>query len=204
MQFNRQTSIFLVLGILAVFFIGGGLLVRTNAPVQPSEKPIPVDTPDISSGEASAFVMNDFHRSETKDGHTMWEIHGSRGQYMPSQNLAKIDNADLVLSRKADEHVHLTAKRAILHLTGTQLTKAELFDDIVVVYNEKTTLKTDQATYDKTNNSISAPGVVNIESETMTITGTELVADLETHEFRLLSKVKTELKPRKPGIKEKK
>src|SRR5262245_4487693 len=90
---TRSRRIIIGLGVLAAFFISSITLIRRNngprAPVVAREAtPIPTVPPQENGGEG--FSLNEFHRSETRDGRIIWEVHGKSGQYLPAENIAKV------------------------------------------------------------------------------------------------------------------
>ena len=91
--------------------------------------PEPNQTPVAGVG----FTLNEFHRSLVKDGKTVWEIRGAHGNYDPSQAQARIDKPDLNVMRDNGDTIHLTADKADLTLSGTQLSAAELIYNVVAV-----------------------------------------------------------------------
>jgi len=157
-----------------------------------AEVPALNGTPNLSAG----FVLNEFHRSLVKDGKTVWEVFGKRGRYNPLGNVAEVEEPRLTVTQKANDKATLIAARAILSLTGTDLAKAELFDDVVVTYKDDTTLKAQYATYDKTTNTVTIPDIVEIDSSMASISGKMLDGDLENQIFTIKRSVTTIIKPR--------
>lgn len=215
---TRKQSLYLGLGLLAAFFIMSGTVIyfRTGSRIPSASNTLskeaieglhteatpasllPEQTqPNVSTTpQAAGFILNEFHRSLVRDGRTVWEVYGTRGNYSPGEKTAEIENPHLTISRKDDEHITITSGRAVLFLEGNQLTKADLFDDVVLNYNDKTTIRTSKATYDQTANSVHVPVHVEIDNDTLTITGNELDGNLETHEFFLTNGVTSLIKPR--------
>lgn len=210
---TRRQSIVIAIVMLVCFFAGGIYLVKrqsakyqlaaTTTDLPPPgivEKPTPgfpgvVTTPG-QNGESSGFLLNEFHRSQIKDGRTVWEVKGSRGQYFPAENKAVVTDARLILSRTEQEHVTVAAGEATLYLQGTELVRADIVRDVVLNYRDEILLTTDHALFDQTTNTVVAPGVVNINHRVVEIAGEDMVANLTTQEFNLRQKVVTIVKPR--------
>lgn len=211
---TRRQSIFIALVMLGGFFLGGIYLVKrqsgkytiaTTPDPLPSEKIVrsqptaasivpPLGT--SGAGEASGFLLNEFHRSQIKDGRTIWEVRGSKGQYFPAENKAIVSDARLILSRTPEEHVTVEAGEATLYLRGTELLRADIVHDVVLNYKDDVLVKTDHAIFDQTKNTVTAPGLVQISQEIIDVAGESLIADLSTQEFNLQRNVVTTVKPR--------
>lgn len=211
LNLTRKQSMRLGLGLLATFFIASGVTIyRRNSSRVPTtsssltkeaiEGPITTtpgasDTPAAGSGVG--FVLNDFHRSLVRDGKTVWEIHGARGQYDPLNSKAQIEKPDLNVVRDNGDTVHLTAERANLLLSGTQLSSAELYDNVVVVYKGNTTLKTSKAFYDEQLGKVTIPVPLELDSPMFSLKGNRLEALLDPQEIVVSNGVQSTIKPRK-------
>lgn len=212
---TRKQSMWLGLGLLASFFIASGITIyfrnQARVPSQSaalykeqiegtptaiadvSHTPAPSETPGHSVG----FVLNDFHRSLVRDGKVVWEVHGRRGQYDPLSSRATIEKPDLNLVRKNGDTVKLTADKAELTLEGTQLSLAELHDNVVVVYKENTIVRTSQALYNEKEGRVDIPVPVELDSPMFALKGNKLQALLEPQEITITDGVTSVIKPRK-------
>ena len=204
---TRKQSMRLGLGLLAAFFIGSGAIIYSkNASHIPasSETPAQVTTENISTPSPKepqpigiGFVLNDFHRSLERDGKVVWDIVGKRGQYNALANSARIEQARLIVVQADGELVTLTAKHAELLLSGTELTRAELSDDVVVIYKDNTTLTTSRAIYEQKTGRVEIPVPLVLENPMFTLTGKQAVALVESQDVTISNGVKTMIKPRK-------
>ena len=86
----------------------------------------------------------------------------------------------------------------MLHLSGAGLAKAELVGKVHVVENDELVIDTEQAVYDKTSNSVTAPGAVKLTSPSFDISGIGLEAQVDTQYVRLLSNVESVIRPNTP------
>ena len=204
---TRKQSMRLGLGLLAAFFIGSGAIIYSkNASDIPAsiETPAQVTTENISTPSPKeqqpvgiGFVLNDFHRSLERDGKVVWDIVGKRGQYNALANSARIEEARLIVVQADGELVTLTAKHADLILSGTELTRAELSDDVVVIYKDNTTLTTSRAIYEEKTGRVEIPVPLVLENPMFTLTGKQAVALVESQDVTISNGVKTMIKPRK-------
>lgn len=203
---TRKQSITLGIGLLGLFFLVSVSLVVWN-----SSKRVPTSTTTLTresigstlpesigtplSGVGSAFVLNQFKRNLVKDGKVVWEIVGQKGEFSPGSNVAEIQSPELTLATKNGDPAIVTAGKAVLTMNGSELGKADLFDNVILRYKNETTLRTSQASYDKTTDTVSVPVYVEIENGTGFTSGNSLVGNVVTKEFTLEGGVKTVIKP---------
>jgi len=215
LNLTRKQSMRLGLGLLAAFFLASGVTIyrRNNSRVPSVDgstlskeaiegtsalTPQPVN-PALTTGTPAAgvgFVLNDFHRSLVRDGKTVWEIHGSRGQYDPLNSKAIIEKPDLNVTRENGDTVHLTADRANLLLSGTQLSTAELYDNVVVVYKGNTTLTTSKALYDEQLGKVTIPVPLELDSPMFALKGNRAEALLDPQQIVVSNGVHSTIKAR--------
>ena len=202
------------LGLLGSFFLASGVIIheRTKSripehegslskeAIEGAQTPLPQNsTASASTQEATgntAFVWNEFHRSLVQDGKMVWEIFGKRGEYDPVAGVAKIAEPDLTVIRENGEKVRITADRAELRIRGSELTTADLFDNVVVRYKTDTTAKTSRATYDRNAGRVDIPVPVELENPMFSVQGNTMVALIEPQEVTISEGVRTIIKPR--------
>jgi LPS export ABC transporter protein LptC len=221
LSLTRKQSIWLGLGLLGLFFVASAATIyRRNQVRVPSSSSLltkeRVEGAPSNGGKAPAeainptgnqtpapanglgFVLNDFHRSLVRDGKTVWEIRGTRGQYNALQNSATIAKPDLTVNRENGDRVTLTAERAELGLSGTQLNTAELFDNVVAIYKGDTTIKTTYAKYKESEGRVEVPVPVELDSPMFALKGNKLVALLDAQQVYITGGVTSVIKPRAP------
>ena len=196
---SRRQSILLASGLIAAFFLALWLLSRQNSPPSLPQRSVEVTTPtpapQTTAGANAQFLLNDFHRSETKNGQKIWEVKASRGQYFPDKQMAEVFEADVWVFRDKGEQVFLKAPEATLGFEASALTKAFFPKSVHVVYNDKVTLDTSAATYDKSSNSVFSDTTVTIVSDMMDLTGARFTADLTQNKVVFSGGVTTVIKP---------
>lgn len=215
MRLNRKQSLAVALGSIVLFFVVGGLFLNSDRKLIVSSRPatpIPVHSPVAASvsstqlassvqtpSQASQFTMNEFHRSETKNGRTVWEVHGSRGEYFPQTNSAKIQDAKLTMYDKDGKASDLQTKEAEIYLSGPSLGRAHGRAGVQVVYHGDTTLTTEEADYDRSKGTLSTAGPVKIVGSRVDITGNKLEGNVDSQIFTLTGDVVTIIKPKVKG-----
>jgi LPS export ABC transporter protein LptC len=215
LQLTRKQSMWLGLGLLASFFFVSGVIIyqRNNVRVPNVSTSLTKEsiegTPAVGAGpddgaqavgtpgSGLGFVLNDFHRSLVRDGKTVWEIHGQRGQYDALNSKAHIEKPDLSVVRDNGDTVKVTSERANLLLSGTQLSSAELYDNVVVVYKDTTIVKTSRAFYHEKEGRLDVPVPVELDSPMFTLQGNKLEAFLDPQDIFITNGVRSTIKPRK-------
>jgi LPS export ABC transporter protein LptC len=194
------------LGLLGAFFIGSGVIIyyHNSARTPPSSSSLNREAiegmaPTSATPGASAvgFVLNEFHRSSVKDGKVAWEIFGKRGRYDALNNNAEVEQPRLTVNRPNGDTVNLTAGKANLQLSGTELLGAELIDHVLVIFKGETTITTSKAIYKKDTETVEIPNPVEVENPLFSLRGQKLFGKLNDQEFTMTNGVKTTLKPRK-------
>lgn len=182
-----------------MFFIGGSLLVsqKSRRPVESASPvaPEPVEKLGNEVSEDSTVVLNNFHRSETKNGKVVWEVTAEQGQYSPDKASVILTKAVLFVYQKDNSKVALSADKATLFLDGTALKSAEVTGS-VKVHNEKALIETDLATWDNEKNLVHAPGIVSIKTESMDVSGKDMTVNITSKELFLASDVTSTVKPK--------
>ncbi len=211
---TRKQSMWIGLGLLGSFFLVSGAIIyhRNQARIPEQDGGLskeaiegmhtPLPNPSAASATtpestgSSGFVWNEFHRSLVQDGKMVWEIFGKRAEYDPVAGIARIAEPDLTVIRDNGDKVRITADRAELKIRGSELTTADLFDNVVVKYKADTTAKTSRATYDRTAGRVDIPVPVELENPMFSVQGNKMVALIEPQEITITEGVRTVIKPR--------
>ena len=201
MNITKKQSLYLGFGIIILFFVSSVLMLNQSTSVVTEQSSQQVDTKQEEQkarfDPAIPVTLNEFHRSETKEGRKVWEVTALTGRYFPQSNSADLEKAKIFVYKKDDSVVELQAEKAKLFLDGASLKQAEVSQGVKVNYDGKLFITTDNASYDHSREEVTAPGLVTLESENMTVTGEDLLAKINTKEFELRQNVSTTVKPRK-------
>ncbi len=167
------------------------LVAQTEPPV-PAQSQTEEEKP---KAPASQFALEEFRRSETKDGKLIWEIYGTNARYIPEKNSVAIDNCKLMYYTEDNKQIDLTSGTALIFLSGVKLERAELRDNVVLVYNGDITVKTTEADFDKAKDLVTSDKFVTISGDWYSFEGTGLHADLETETVTLQTDVHSQIHP---------
>ncbi len=166
-------------------------MVRRNPGL--TQKP---SMPSGSSEEVASagFLLNDFHRTETKGGKKLWEVTAKTGEYFTSSDSARLINAFLVLYQKNGDVVEVRANKALLHFSGNALLRAELSDTVKMNVNKTRFVDTEKADYNKAEDSLYAPGYAKIEDGKMILEGESLRVKLSAGDLSYEKNVRSQVK----------
>lgn len=199
---TRRNSLILGVGTILLFFASGIFMLALNSKknlVEPLQPEVAQNDATVApnSEPPAPVVLDNFQRNQIRDGKKLWEVLAERGRYLPGSSKAELEKAQLFLFRKDGSKVELTAERALLNFGGVDLDRADVSGDVRMVYNDKVQMQTENATYNKAESTVHVPGKVKITTETLQVTGTDLMVDIEKQEMQLRSDVTTVIQPRR-------
>jgi len=139
--------------------------------------------------ESTALKLQEFKRVEIRDGKKVWEVTAKQAQYYAEQQIAHVNDAQVVIHREDGNTVRFVSDAGKLFLAGETLIRAEMEGEITVSLDESVTLNTDFAIYDSLSNKILVPGMVHISGERYEIEGEGMEVEVPSKRMKLLSKV---------------
>ena len=184
-------TLFFTISILASSWRNGSSGISR---VEPNHSRDTVSTSPAPDG--STLTMGEFHRSEVKDGRTVWEVNGIKGSYSPSTNTAAIEKAVVLLYGKSRDIIEMRSVNAKMSLTGTSIQSVRGYDGVIVKYGDSLTVETQEATFDQTSNMVEVPTHVKISTDSMEITGDKMTLNATTKDVTVVGGVKTVIQPR--------
>jgi lipopolysaccharide export system protein LptC len=148
----------------------------------------------------SLLHARNFRWTQMKAGERQWVLTASDASYSSTRTGLALTNANLTMTSSDGKPVRVEAPRALIHLKGNHVTRAELSGGTTIHYGDFV-LVTDSATYLPDEDRVEASGAVTIEGEGMKVTGIGLTGNTRTRQFVLHDQVQTEIIPRKNGEK---
>ncbi|MBX7144529.1 MAG: LPS export ABC transporter periplasmic protein LptC [Oligoflexia bacterium] len=199
MRLSRRSSLIIAcVSVLFAFAWGISTISKGKPAKEIPVGPAPTPTPTPLPGPAdSKFVLNEFHRSEVRDGKKMWEIFGTQGQLVSEQNLVRVSNPHVILYKDKGDVVDIKATSADVKLDGSAIGKATLSGNVIVSYNSANTLTTEELVYDRASGRVTSEQRVRVSGDLIEVEGDELRGNLNEKEFTLLKNVRSTLKPKK-------
>lgn len=201
MRLSQSKSRKLAGAIIGGFFAIGlsFLLARPTNKSGQSGQPTPTQNTlpeDVTQSAQPGAVIQGFHRIETKNGKTLWEISADRGEYLASSGGIKLFAPSLSLFRR-DEPILVSAGEAVVHIEGAGLRSAELSQGVKIVVDSSTSITTDLASYDRPSDSIASPGGVKIKGAMIEVSGGSLSGSILKDEFTIAGGVESVINPLK-------
>lgn len=211
MRLTRNQSLALAAAVVVVFFAVTLVYLRLRtqpeipelaaaAPEAPPKVTQPTEatpTKGATPEAGSRFTLGQFERSEVKNGKKIWEVKAAHGEYYPETQTAELQTAQLWVFQDDGSKVRVDSDTATILLDATSLVEAELEKNVVLVYDDDLTIRSEKAIYDRVNATVVAPGPVTIQNKTILINGENLEADLESQSFDLTRNVDSVINSRK-------
>jgi LPS export ABC transporter protein LptC len=145
--------------------------------------------------------IRNFRRVKVKGGRMEWEITASDAQYYQARNEVVVRDPEVnFYEHDGRRRGRLTGSegRLVLHEQGKEIDSLTLTGS-VVVWIEDLELHTDEATYDRASDRITAPGPVSIVGKEIDVHGVGMEVDVAPQRIRLLDDVRTVLKNEAKG-----
>lgn len=190
-RLNRNQSRTLAILLLFLFVGLGILMVEQNKPISRFKKKLEYSSSELTT---TGFILNDFQRTETKNGKTIWKVNAEIGEYLKGQDTAKLTKAFLVLFQDNGDVLEVTSESALLSLQGNELKTAEMTGNVIMNINKEKYVHTEKAIYEKVKDLITAPGYAKIEDSNMILEGESLIVKVEGQELSFDRNVKTTVK----------
>ncbi len=142
--------------------------------------------PEVSGTEkqsSAAIELQNFERSEIKDGKKVWEIKARRSIYNPKKQTTQIFDALLIVYREIDQVIKVKATRADLLLEKGNPAIVDFYDGVELDTGDGMKLNTSTARYNTKEATIDAEDEVIIKDKLFEVTGGGFHADLNKQIF---------------------
>lgn len=224
MYLNRKTSYLISIFIVLIFLFIGAFFLNTDyqqptpplttPPILPSPSPqqlapaepehtqtaSPAATPvsgSESESTAEGFALETFHRSETRDGKTLWEVLGSNARYFPEENRVDIEACLFFTTDEKGQKVILKASKATLILQGPELQFVRFPSDVRLDYGSDMKIITSAADYDHKEGEVTTSAHVQVIGDWFIVEGDGLKARLDSEQYEIQRNVTSILEPQK-------
>jgi LPS export ABC transporter protein LptC len=146
----------------------------------------------------SLLHAHNFHWTQMKGDQSQWVLKAGDASYSADKTSLVLTNAELSMTDKDGKHLALVAPRAKLKLNGNHVSSANLSGGLTAHYGEFI-LTTEEATFSPDSDQIDAPGLVKIDGQGLSVSGTGLSGHPKAESFELLKQVTTRIMPRQKG-----
>lgn len=182
-----------LLVVVAISLVGIGYQVWRNVA---ERAPRTLEELGVQLLPQVAQHIRNFRRVKVKGGRMEWEITATDGQYYQERNEVVVRDPEVnFYEQDGRRRGRLTGSegRLVLHENGKEIDSLTLTGS-VAVWIDDLELRTDEATYDKASDRISAPGAVTIVGNEIDVRGIGMEVDVAPQRIRLLDDVRTVLR----------
>jgi LPS export ABC transporter protein LptC len=180
-----------LLVVVAVAFVGIGYLVRRNVSARKAHTVLDLGADFLP--EVAQHIQN-FHRVKVDKGRTEWEITARDAQYFEqSKEIVVREPRMIFYLEKDNRQVHVSGNEGRMTLEGAshgELRTLTLRGNVVVQLDDME-LDTEEATYDRPTDLITAPQLVTIHGKTLDVKGHGMELHVGPQQVRLLDDVHT-------------
>ena len=135
--------------------------------------------------------IQNFRRVKMEKGRTVWEITAKDAQYFEQNSQIVVIEPRMTFFLKDEGRTaHLAGTEGRITLDGHDV-RAITIRGAVAVRLDDLELNTDEATYDRNRDLITAPGVVTLRGRTLDVRGRGMEVDVGPQHVRLLDDVRT-------------
>lgn len=149
-----------------------------------------LSTPEATE-ETLVQRMTEFRRVKMQDDKKVWEIVARQARYFADTNAVVIDTPEVSLYFSDGQALALRCQEGTVHLDGeSDLLHIELRGNLEIQMGD-ISLKTDRATYDRRQNTISSDGVIHVVGQGFTLEGKGYTVAVDTKQLILNTEVYT-------------
>ncbi len=205
-DYRRTQKIFLSVMGLFLLFLAGMIVYRSSV----RKGLLLGDQVDSLRGglrevvkAESALHIQEFSRTQTRDGKTVWAVKARDASYYPQSDLAHVNDAEITLYRKEGAPCVIRSSAGKLFLAGEQLKRADFEGDVKFATTDASiAVDTNFASYDADTNLVHIPGPVKISGPGYVLNAVGMSMSVDNQVVDLLSQVQSEFKPsaRVPSI----
>lgn len=135
--------------------------------------------------------IQNFRRVKVENGRMVWQITAKDARFFERDNQIVVIEPEMTFFMKEDGRAaHLAGAEGRITLDGREV-KALTLRGHVAVRLDDLQLETDEATYERERDLITAPGVVTIHGRTLDVRGRRMEVDVGPQHVRLLEDVQT-------------
>ncbi|MCX8071578.1 MAG: LPS export ABC transporter periplasmic protein LptC [Candidatus Binatia bacterium] len=135
-----------------------------------------------------------FHRSQVKDGRTVWEVSAADVEYSQTHREASIRNVNLKWYLDERQWIGIRSNSGRLRLADGEIDSVEVAGDVEFSLGPYM-LRIPSALYERSRETIVAPGPIHLAGGGLELTGSRLTVDLRLSTLFLEGEVHTVLHP---------
>ena len=140
--------------------------------------------------EVAQRIQN-FHRVKVENGRMAWEIVARDARFFEHENQIVVIEPKVTFYLKEDGRAaHLTGEQGRITLSGQEVQAITIHGTVTLLLDDLE-MHTEEATYDRARDLITAPGTVTLHGKTLDVRGQGMEVDVGPQHVRLLRDVET-------------
>ena len=201
---DKNSGQLFFLGVASLFL----LYMLSTAALRSSSRQSILSTTNTDTDSFAAFAelgtpgergtklhLKDFHRVEVRNGRPVWEISAEEANHFAKDSIAHVNKAAVKIYRSNDSDVEIKALRARLEMNESQVSKANLEQDVLVTFENSLKVKTDHAIYDAVERKIRAPEFAVIEGQGFEVSGMGFEIEIDRQIIQIAQNVSSRFEP---------
>lgn len=196
---SRGQMRFAIMLVVLLLLVGVGyrLMVTMRAQDEVTKK-IQEIAPDLTA--TTEQRMQDFRRTKVRDGKKVWEIVARQARYLQDRQEVIVEGPEFSLYLKDGEVIALKGQEARVHLDGEgqEVSRVELKGNLEMRVGDFS-IKTQEATFESTRNTIVSDGTVQIDGPGLSAAGRGYTVDIGEKRLTLNAEVQTTITKGEPS-----
>ena len=139
--------------------------------------------------------IRNFHRVITREGRKVLEVSASEASYFKNDKAIDILEPKVVFYEGGERAGEVSAAKGRLYLDGTEVLSVEVTGSVLFEIG-RLRVMTENLTYDRSANRITAGGAARVEAAELSLTGTDMTVDVLRRSVVIQSGVKMSLHPK--------
>jgi len=139
--------------------------------------------------------IRNFHRVITREGRKVLEVSASEASYFKNDKAIEILEPKVVFYEGGERAGEVSAAKGRLYLDGTEVLSVEVTGSVLFEIG-RLRVMTENLTYDRSANRITAGGAARVEAAELSLTGTDMTVDVLRRSVVIQSGVKMSLHPK--------
>jgi LPS export ABC transporter protein LptC len=138
--------------------------------------------------------IQNFHRMKVDKGRKVWEVAASEARYLEEESMVVVTEPSVAFFFEDGRSIALTGRQGRVRLDGHELEQVEVEGEIQIQFGDYF-IRTDSARYERSEDTIVAPGKVSITGQALDLEGDRLELELGTQRLRLRDNVRVVVRP---------
>ena len=139
--------------------------------------------------------IRNFHRVITREGKKVLEVSATEASYFKNDKAIEILEPKVVFYEGGERAGEVSAAKGRLYLDGTEVLSVEVTGGVLFEIG-RLRVMTENLTYDRSANRITAGGAARVEAAELSLTGTDMTVDVLRRSVVIQSGVKMSLHPK--------